>query len=312
MPVNVAVSRRQVIAAALATGLRAAPDEPRLRVAMMSKFLQFLSISEMVSKTKELGFDGIDLCIRPGAHVVPERVEDDLPRAADIIRKAGLDLSMITSSIVDTSTPHAEKVLKTASSLGVRHYRWGGFSYDRNRGIPEQIEALKPRVRELTDMNKRYKMCAMYHIHSGLGLFGASVWDLWLLLRDFDPEYAAINYDVGHATVEGGYGGWRNSFRLAAPFIRGIALKDFKWGKDSRGRWAPQWSALGEGMVNFREFLPMVKAAKFSGPLQLHFEYPLGGVEVGATRITIPAEEAFNAMRRELGLLRQWLGEARL
>ena len=130
------------------------------------------------------------------------------------------------------------------------------YPYDRARGIPEQIDAFKGRVRELADMNRHYKICAMYHVHSGLGLFGASVWDLWLLLRDFDSEYVGVNYDIGHATVEGGYGGWRDGFRLTAPYVHGIAIKDFKWGQDAKGQWVPQWSALGEGMVNFREFLP--------------------------------------------------------
>jgi sugar phosphate isomerase/epimerase len=278
----------------------------------MSKFLQFLTVPEMAAKAAELGFDGIDLCVRPGAHVLPERVAEDLPRAAEIIRKSGLDLPMITAAIVDVTSPHAEKMLKTAASLDIRYYRWGGFSYDRGRSIPEQIEALKGRVRELADMNRHYKVCAMYHLHSGLGLVGASVWDLWLLLREFDSKYVGVNYDIGHATVEGGYGGWRNSFRLTAPYVRGIAIKDFKWGQNSSGQWVPQWSALGEGMVNFREFLPMVKSAGFSGPVQLHFEYPLGGIEVGAAQIKIPVETGFAAMRRDLALLRRWFADAQL
>jgi sugar phosphate isomerase/epimerase len=52
-------------------------------------------------------------------------------------------------------------------------------------------------------------------------------------------------------------------------------VKDFVWGKDARGRWREQWCPIGEGMVHWNEFLQMVAASDFNGPLQVHYEYPL-------------------------------------
>jgi sugar phosphate isomerase/epimerase len=86
------------------------------------------------------------------------------------------------------------------------------------------------------------------------------------------------HHQFGHATVEGGFGGWIDSLRVTGPYLRGIAVKDFLWEKDKRNQWRPAWKPLGEGMVNFAQFFQMVKAAGFSGPLQLHIEYPLQGV----------------------------------
>jgi len=56
----------------------------------------------------------------------------------------------------------------------------------------------------------------------------------------------------------------------------------------------------------------MVAAAKFGGPLQLHFEYPLGGAEGGKSSITIPREEVAEAMKRDLATLRGFLAQAAL
>jgi hypothetical protein len=56
----------------------------------------------------------------------------------------------------------------------------------------------------------------------------------------------------------------------------------------------------------------MLAEAHFSGPLQLHFEYPLGGADNGKTAITIPKEEVFAAMKRDLHQLRAYLKEAAL
>ena len=108
---------------------------------------------------------------------------------------------------------------------------------------------MKPRLAKLAALNARYQACAMYHTHSGVGLVGASIWDLWYLMRDLDPKAVGVNYDVSHAVIEGGLGGWINSFKITGDHLRGIAVKDFVWGKDAKGAWRAQWKPIGEGMV---------------------------------------------------------------
>jgi len=287
----------------------AAPLEPR-KVAIMSKFLQFLDIPQMARSAKEMGFDGIDLCVRDGGHVVPGRCEEELPRAVETIRSVNLEVPMITAAIVDADSPHAEDILHTANRLGIRYYRWGGFRYVEGKSIPEQLESFKPRVRDLAALNRQYGMTAMYHTESGPNQVGACIWDLWYLLRDFSPDEVGVNYDIGHATVEGGYGGWLQDTRLILPYTRGIAIKDFKWGTNAKRQWVPLWCPLGEGMVHFDRFFPLVKASGFHGPVQLHFEYPLGGAEHGSKNPTLPNEQIFAAMRKDLATLRGWFQEA--
>ncbi len=303
------LTRRTLIAAMAAAPLGAAERKP-LKLAVFSKHLQFLSVADMAIAAKEIGVEGIDLAVRAGAHVLPERAADDLPRAVETIRNAGLEVPMITTGIVDTSTPHAETVLRTAAKLGIRHYRWGGFRYEPGRPIPAQLDALKPKVKALADLNRELGVCAMYHTHSGRWQVGASIWDLWLLLKDHDPRYVSANLDIAHATVEGGFGGWLHSTTLILPYTRGLAIKDFLWEKNAKGQWAPQWKPLGEGMVDWKTFLPML--SNFEGPVQMHYEYPLGGADRGAAKITIDRGAVLAAMRRDVEVLRGWLKAAGL
>ena len=170
---------------------------------------------------------------------------------------------------------------------------------------------LKKRVSALADLNEKYKACAMYHNHSG-PLVGASVWDLWVLIKDFDTRWVSSNFDVAHSMVEGGLGGWIDSTRLMAPFMRGVAIKDFYWGKNARGKWEPVWCPLGEGMVNFPAYFAMLKEAKFSGPVQLHTEYPLGGVENGVKTPTLDKPVILAAIRKDLDTLKGWMRQAEL
>ncbi len=303
----------------------------RLPIIYFSKHLQWLDWEHMAGTAKELGFDGLDVTVRRGGHVEPERVEADLPKMAKIVRAAGLEIPMITAGIVDVDSPHAEAIIRAASEAGIPRYRWGWFSWSDDREVPDlsnfhlsierpagllldlpaRLEQLRRSVARLAALNEKYQVCAMYHNHSG-AMVGASVWDLWVLIKDFDPRWVSSNFDIGHATVEGGLGGWVNSTRLMAPFMRGIAIKDFMWGRNSKGEWEPLWCPLGEGMVNFPAYFAMIKQAKFSGPVQLHTEYPLGGVENGARTLTMDKAQILGAIRKDLNTLKGWMKQAQL
>jgi sugar phosphate isomerase/epimerase len=296
------ISRRAVLAAAAALAATPVRAAAKLKVAIFSKHLQFVQGAELAQAAAGIGFDAIDITVRKGGHVAPERVRQDLPGLVKTIRAHGLEVPMVTTDILDAQTPYAEDIVGTAAELGVRHYRFGGFKYAADRPYPAQIDELRRRLAGLSALNAKYQSCAMYHTHSGVGLVGASIWDLYLMMRDLDPKLVGVNFDVAHATIEGGVGGWINSFRITGPHLRGIAAKDFIWAKDAKGRWKEQWVPLGEGMVHWPEFWGMAAQAGFDGPLQMHFEYPLPA-ELEAT---------YAVMKRDLATLRAQLAKAGL
>lgn len=309
------LSRRAVLAGGsllLVGAAESLPANRKLRVSIFSKHLQFLQGEELAKAVVAIGFDGVDLTVRRGGHVAPERVRQDLPTLVSAMRRSGLDVPMITADIVDAGSPHAEDVLQTMAELGIRYYRWGGFEYKRNRPYAAQLDEMKPRAAKLAALNSRYHVCAMYHTHSGAGLVGASIWDLYILLKELDPQAIGVNYDAGHAVVEGGLGGWIHSFEIIRPYLRGIAVKDFVWARNARGHWTPQWTPLGEGMVHLSQLFAMVAESGFDGPLQLHFEYPLGGADEGRANIAIHREEVFKAMRRDLATVRAHIAAVNL
>jgi sugar phosphate isomerase/epimerase len=299
-----------VLAAGAALMSRPLPAKEKLQVAIFSKHLQFLTGEALAKAVVELGFDGVDITVRKGGHVEPARVAQDLPALAAICKQHGLEIPMITTDIVDAETPFAEDILKTMAGLGIRNYRFGAFKWTADQSYAAQLDAMRPRLAKLAALNARYQACAMYHTHSGVGLVGAGIWDLHILMKDLDPKAVGVNYDVGHATIEGGLGGWIASFKITGPHLRGIAVKDFLWVPDAKGNWREQWKPIGEGMVRFPQFFGMVAEAGFSGPLQIHYEYPLGGANNGATKITIPREEVFGAMKKDLVKVHGYLAQA--
>ncbi len=298
------------LAASVASPAAGASQVPKICV--FSKHLEWLSVPDAAGLAAEIGFDGIDLTVRHGGHIEPARCEEDLPKAVEAIRKAGLEAPMITTGIVDAQSSYAEKILASAAALQIRRYRWGGFTLDARRSIPDQIAGYRPAVGDLAALNRHYGVCAMYHTHSGVGVLGASIWDLYLLLRDFDPNLVGVNYDIAHATVEGGLGGWRNSESLVAPLMRGVALKDFYWEK-SHGKWRPRWCPIGDGMVDFPCFFAFLRDSHFAGPIQIHFEYPeMGGAEDGKRTLTISRDQFKRMAKRDLDRVRGMMNDAGL
>lgn len=311
------MTRREVLTTAAtlagAAALSAQTPPQKLKIAIFSKHLQFLQGEALAKAIKDLGADAIDLTVREGGHVEPARVKQDLPPLVKLLNSAGVETPMVTAGIIEANSPHAAEILSTLADLGIRNYRWGGFKWDAKTKIQTQIDELRPKVAALAALNAKFQTTAMYHTHSGAGLVGASIWDLHELFRDQDPQLVSVNYDIGHATIEGGLGGWIESFRITGPHLKGIAVKDFIWEKNAKGAWREAWQPIGTGMVKFPQFFQLVKAANFNGPLQLHFEYPLGGAENGLKKdLTLPQAEILAAMKRDTTALRALLVSAAL
>lgn len=295
------------LAALGSSPLMAAPQksDKKRPISVFSKHLQWLNYEDAAQLAAEIGFDGLDLTVRPGGHVLPENVEEDLPRAVEAIRKAGLKTHMFTSSVTHPGNEHTEPVLRTASELGFTHYRTGYLSYKDNMGIMESIESYKPQWKDLMAMNKELGLHGGYQNHSGARL-GGPVWDLYELLDGMNPEYVGVQYDVRHGTVEGG-NSWLLGMQLVRPFIQTTVIKDFVWQQRDNGRWRPQSVPLGEGMVNWDRYWELVSELGISGPISVHYEYDMGGAEHGAEEISISRSEFVKKMKRDLQVLKGWL-----
>jgi sugar phosphate isomerase/epimerase len=280
---------------------------PRIPALLFSKHLQFIKdYDRLVGTIAELGFDGIDLAVRPGAHVLPENAERDIPQVVGLARAAGLSVPMITTRIQDAADKHTLPILRTALAEGIKLYRIGPWYYAEDKSIEETLAEVGAQLAGLAELNAELGLRAAFQNHSGPRDVGASLWDLWEMMRELDPGAMGVNFDIGHATVEGGQA-WETTLRLLESRIPIVTIKDFKWERSGDGTWKPEWCPLGDGMINLKRFLSMLREADFTGPVTLHFEYD--PVDSQGR----PSQEALlEAMRRDLSYLRQRLDEAGL
>ncbi|TMU56088.1 sugar phosphate isomerase/epimerase family protein [Flagellimonas algicola] len=279
-----------------------------LNISLFSKHLQFLDYNEMAAAAAEMGFNGLDLTVRPKGNVLPENVTNDLSKAVDAMKKYGVNPEMMTTNVWDVNNPEQKTVLETASELGFTHYRTGWLKYPENRTIEESQILYGQQAKKMGLLNKELGLIGCYQNHAGNHV-GAPIWDLPPILEATNNQHFGAQYDIRHAVVEGG-GSWELGLRQIKPFIKSIVIKDFKWGKVD-GKWKPVNTPLGEGMVDFNRYFSLLKKYNINVPVSLHLEYDLGGAEHGLSNITIDKKEVFDHMKKDLNFLRNTWSNAK-
>lgn len=301
---------KKIGVAALATPLVPSPfhlfstgqkNDP-LEVHLFSKHLQFLDWKAAAQAAADIGFQGLDLTVRPKGHVLPEKVKEDLPKAIRDIKSAGLACDMITTAITDTANPLDVDIIKSAAAQGVKYYRSNWFKYKADQSFEESLEYYSEKIRQLSELNAQYNIVGCYQNHSGTSI-GSSIWEVKKILEAANPKYFGAQYDIRHAVAEGGRS-WSNGVKLLHNQIKTIVLKDFKWGLVD-GKWKIVNVPIGEGMVDFNSYFQLLKSFGLKPPVSLHLEYPLGGAEKGRNEISVDQQVVFDAMKKDLTTLQQ-------
>jgi len=295
------VTRISLAGAATALGgsallpVQAAAEAQRFKIIAFSKPFRTLNAAQTADLVADVGWDGVELPVRAkDGQITLDKVEEDLPKFVEALRARQREVSIVTTDITSV-TPTAEKVLRAASKLGIKRYRLGSTNYTKDKSIPEQLNEMGARLRDLAALNKELGMQAGYQNHSGANYIGAPIWDVWSMIKDLDPKAMGICFDIGHATIEGGLA-WPTHFRMATPHLTAVFVKDFFWKKTGKD-WRSTWCPLGEGMVQ-RDFFNRLKATSYAGPICQHHEYELGD-----------DNEMRAHFKKDLATLREWLGK---
>jgi L-ribulose-5-phosphate 3-epimerase len=311
-----ALTRRQLLAefafgvagaaGAMAQDAPPPPRAPRQRtpkprntpaVCLYSQHLIKVEYDNLGMVLRDLGFDGCDLSVQPGGHVLPEKAGTDLMRAIEACTGVGLEVPLLTTSVTNGADPYGRQILGIGGFMGVPLFRPGYWKYNNAPDIELRLGEVQREMMGLATVARAYNMAMCMHNIAGDGDFvGAAIWDANTLLRGIDPRWVGYNFDPGYATEAGGAGGWSVALRLAMPRLKAVTVKDFYWAKDAAGVWRPTPCPLGEGMVDWPKFFAALARARFVGPVTIEMRYQ-------------PKDE-LTAIRRDLDFIRKQIGVA--
>lgn len=245
---------------------------------MFSKHLDLLGLSleEVARDMKEMGFDGMDLTVRPGGRIEPHEVEHKLPDAVATIEQMGLSVPMITTGITSIHSPYAEAIFGTAAECGIPALKLGYWRLQDPAEFWTMYENATVWLDGIQSLAMQYGVSANIHMHSG-PYISAYPPVVYMLLEGRDPRYVGAYVDSGHMVIEGGRDGWRQGLVMLGPYINLVALKGYSWvcERDENGKLTYDLQMLGfeESQQDWSQFLQIIKSFGYDGTVSLHSEY---------------------------------------
>jgi sugar phosphate isomerase/epimerase len=184
---------------------------------------------------------------------------------------------MITTDITDAKTGHAEEIFKAAAHCDIKYIKLGYWKYAGFTKIRNQINEVNKKIDAICSLSGNYGVTATIHIHAG-PYMSADPALLYMFLKDRDPNLIGAYIDPGHMFAEAGAQGWEMAIDLLAPYIRLIAVKNYRWVKetDEHGnmkKWKMKMLPLKEEIVPWPELFKRLKEIGFNEYVSVHSEY---------------------------------------
>jgi sugar phosphate isomerase/epimerase len=272
-----------------------------VQVIVFSKTLKDKSPDELTALAADFGFEGYDLCVRPGYPVNPDNVAHALPEVVRTMRRAGLAIPMITGNfdLLSPADPTAEPIHAAMDKANVRLIKLGYFAFDP---IKQNYWVEVDRVRRLFEgwqaLGQRYRVRVCYHTHS-VRCMGLNCAALAHLIQGFDMQHIGAYIDPAHMVIEG------EEFTTGAAMVRSnlsiVGLKDVnivRKAKNNHGACAAEFVPAGEGMVDWTAVFDELVRIGYPGPLSVHCEFQ------------VPPEAFLETMRREVQFFKAQLAAA--
>ena len=238
------------------------------------KWCQNLPLPELAKTIKDMGFDGVDLPVRPGSPITHENAPDKLPEAAKIFKDHGLKLARLVTSL-EKDDAVTEKCLETVASLGIRKIRIDGYSVSGNQNAGELLKEARKGYSKLEKVLAKHGVRGAVQNHSGQTL-DVNISSCLRMIEGCDPAWVGIQYDPGHLTLSGEP--VKIAIELMGPYLHSANLKSprqeyFIDPQTKRLKYTPIWCKLRDGMLDVPEVLEALSAAGYADPISIHAEY---------------------------------------
>jgi sugar phosphate isomerase/epimerase len=274
----------------------------QMQTVLFTKAFVGRSIEEIGASASELGFDGIDLLIRPG-HQVEPTAPDDIPRAVKTLAGIGLSVPMATTDLTDPAQLPGERLLASCAEAGIGLIRLGYWHYDPTVGHAAGMDRARRDLDALASVARATGVRLAVQLHGGT--MHASGADTAALLAGHDPAIIGAYADPGNQAVQNGREDWQLTFDVLAPWLCCVGVKNGGWfpadvAASGQRRWRSDWLGLADGMVPWDDIIGHLVESRFDGLLSFHSHYegPLGQV-LDRTRLDLHyVEEQLGRDRR--------------
>ncbi len=239
------------------------------RLALFVKPWKSLPLPQLAAHVKSLGFDLIELPVRPGFPVEPEQIERDLPAAVKLLADEGIGVLNVTADL-----PLDDERLYSACAAA-------GIGMNRVMFRQGELDYWAAESEARRQLDRALPLCQQYQLQIGIQnhsrrFVPVNEMGAYQLLKDYDKAYVAAVWDPAHNALEGMDSD--AALDILAPYLCLVNLKNAFWRRTSGPEapvagWEIYWTSGAQGRASWARVIAKLRAIDYRGPLCFSAEY---------------------------------------
>ncbi|MFE5322710.1 sugar phosphate isomerase/epimerase family protein [Paenibacillus sp. NPDC056579] len=239
---------------------------------LFPKFFQSLDVHRLAEVAQASGFDAVDLVVRDGYWVTPERFAVEAPAFVQAMQRNHMKVEFATTGFSPEMLAQDDTPLKVMSDIGIRGFRMSYFSYDEREPLFAQMEQARASMQQMAELCAKYNLKAVYQVHHGERMLIHHAYAALTLVDGLPAEHVGIMLDPGNQFHEG-TDNWKRAIATLGAYLAGMGMKDARYVFNSEDKaapnkgWSKQWTPCQDGVTNWHVIAKALHEAKFQGVL---------------------------------------------
>ena len=238
-------------------------------LAIFVKPWKSMNLPELADHIKSLGFDLIELPVRPGFPCEPNTIEADLPHAVKVLADNGIRVLNATIALPLDD----ERLYSACAKAGIKMNR---VMFNRSSRTYWDAESNARR-----QLDKAMPLCEEYGVQIGIqNHYGNSLpvnaMGLYHLVKDYDSKYVGAIWDPAHNALEGMEA--EPALDVVTSHLCVVNLKNAYWKRINGpeadvAEWKVYWTSGRHGRASWARVINKLKEMKYTGPICFSAEY---------------------------------------
>lgn len=240
---------------------------PSIRYIAFTKHWKALPLPQMAAVLTKMGFEGVQLPVRPGFQVEPGKAGEALPEAQRILTGAGLPISSVAA-------PLEREVFSGCARAGIPHIRVMFTGQDASIPFEQRLKKMRQTLDSALPLCREYGVKIAVQPHYGPGISNSM--ELYHLLQNYDPARIGAVWDAGHAGLAGEAP--EQGLDILWPYLTGVNLKAAYYrpanGPESACQtFKPYFTDGRHGLCSWQRTAAYLKRRRYAGPICIFAEY---------------------------------------
>ena len=236
-----------------------------VRFSVFTKPWKTMPLPDLARQISQLGFDGIELPVRPGFQVEPEHVGRDLPVAVRLLADYGLKIESVAGPTDEPTMAACAEVrvpiIRICVGIGPEGYMASEARLQR------EYEALLPLL-------AKYGVTLGIQNHYGHSICNAM--GLRHLIERYDPKQVGAVWDAAHNALDGEEP--EMALDIVWSHLCMVNLKNAFWrrvnGPEAEvAEWETYWTSGRQGLASWPRVAAELQRRSFNGVVCLTAEY---------------------------------------